>query len=261
MNMTEKTKNKEPFRCGFIALTGRPNVGKSTLMNALVDADVAITSSKPETTRKAIRAILTTENYQMIFVDTPGIHRPKTLLGKRLNQMVDEQITSVDLILFLSPADEKIGKGDNLIINHLKQLKRSGSKIVAVVTKIDKVKPEKLLEHLTDLSAIEIFTDFIPVSAKTDENLNKLIELILKYLPISEQLYDDIITDESKYDMISEVVRASALEDLNNELPHSLAVQVDEIVDNEIYINLFVERDSQKAIIIGKGESESGIYD
>ncbi|MDR0951180.1 MAG: GTPase Era [Candidatus Ancillula sp.] len=247
------------FRSGFICLAGRPNVGKSTLMNALVDAEVAITSAKPETTRKAIRGILTTQDAQYIFVDTPGIHRPKTLLGKRLNEMVDEQLTEVDVILFLTPADEKIGKGDRLIINHLKQIASKRIPLIAVVSKIDKVPQKELFEHLLEVQELAEFKEVVPVSAKDNfqDNLNELLDVIKKYLPQSPQLYSDTdITDQNNYEMIGEVVRQSALEMLDDELPHSLACQVVDI-DREtgqqvIYCNLYVERDSQKGIILGK---------
>jgi GTP-binding protein Era len=258
---------------GFVCLAGRPSVGKSSLLNALVDADVSIVSNKPETTRKAIRGILTNQpsvsggvapypelpDFQIVFVDTPGIHRPRTLLGERLNAVTDEQLTTVDVILFLTPADEQIGPGDRHIIKHLAQMSSKHNKLVAVVTKTDKITPDKLVEHLISVDQLEgevgvKFDAIVPTSARTDNNIEDLLRVVTDYLPESELLYSaDQLTDESWQDMVSEVVRGAALESLNQELPHSLMVQINERVDDTIYVNLFVERDSQKGIILGKG--------
>jgi GTP-binding protein Era len=235
-------------------------VGKSSLLNALLDAEIAITSSRPETTRKAIRGILTKEFgedggvSQIIFVDTPGIHRPRTLLGKRLNSVVDEQLTTVDIILWLTPADEKLGRGDKYILEHLVQIANNKIPLICVVTKIDKVSKLELIQHIDEVSKLADFKEIIPVSAKTDENLEVISKVLVDLLPAGPLLYDkDQSTDESWQNMCTEIVRGAALEDLENELPHSLTVQFIERVEDTIYLSLFIERDSQKGIIIGKG--------
>jgi GTP-binding protein Era len=247
-------------------------VGKSSLLNTVVNAEVAITSSKPETTRKAIRGVYTdtdnacrsetssdttlaahkTNRGQIVFVDTPGIHRPRTLLGKRLNAMVDEQLTMVDVILWLTPADEPIGKGDHHILQHLVEVASNRIPLLCVVTKIDKVKKTQLMKHLFEASEAAKFREIIPMSAKTGENLGRFLDVLFDYLPPGPLLYDKSqLTDESWQDMCSEIVRGAALESLNDELPHSLTVSFVERVDDTIYINLYVERDSQKGIILG----------
>ncbi|MDR1448382.1 MAG: GTPase Era [Candidatus Ancillula sp.] len=245
-------------KAGFVCVAGRPNVGKSSLVNALVDAQVAITSSKPETTRKVVRGIKTFENEngvdcQLVFVDTPGIHRPRTLLGKHLNTMVKEQLAAVDAILWLTPADEEIGRGDRYILDHLARMKQNKTPLLAVVTKVDKVDKTVLFEHLKSTDIAAHFDEIIPVSAKTDENLEHLLNVLAKYMPQCEFYYsDEQLTDESWQNMCEEVVRGELLEHLNDELPHSLMVKFVERVNDVIYLNLFVERDSQKGIIIGK---------
>lgn len=241
-------------RCGFVALMGRPNVGKSTLLNALLDASVSIVSDRPETTRKAIRGILTRQDLQIIFVDTPGIHRPRTLLGKRLNAITDEQLSNVDVLLFLTPADEPMGPGDEFILKHAQQIASKRIKLYAVVTKIDKVKPQALIERLSLLQEKYHFDHIIPLSARRDENLEELISVLGKALPEGDFLYDtETITDESWQSMVAEAVRESALSKLKQELPHSLVVQVVERVGDTVFVNLYVERDSQKGIILGHG--------
>jgi GTP-binding protein Era len=233
---------------------GRPNVGKSTLLNALLNASISIVSNRPETTRKAIRGILTRDDYQIIFVDTPGIHRPRTLLGKRLNAITDEQLSQVDVLLFLTPADEKMGPGDEFILKHAKQIASKRIKLYAVVTKIDKVKPQALIERLGLLQEKYHFDHIIPLSAAKDNNLDELVRVLVEALPESDFLYDsETLTDESWQSMVAEAVREAALSRLQQELPHSLVVQVVEKVEDVVYVNLYVERDSQKGIILGKG--------
>lgn len=249
-----------PFRAGFVSFVGRPNVGKSTLMNALVGEKVAITSSKPQTTRRAIRGIVNRPNGQLIVVDTPGMHRPRTLLGERLNSLVQSTLGDVDVIGFCVPADEKIGPGDRYINDRLDDYPRA--KKVAIVTKTDAAGKAVVADQLLAVSALREWDAIIPLSAVRHNQLDVLVEELIALLPPSPQLYpDDTITDEQLEDRIAEYIREAVLEDVRDELPHSLAVTIDDIVERddkpltEIYANLFVERDSQKAIVIGKGGS------
>lgn len=251
------------FRAGFIAIVGRPNVGKSTLTNALVGQKVAITSMRPETTRRSVRGVVQGEDYQLVLVDTPGYHRPRTLLGQRLNDMVRESLADVDAVLFCLPSDQKVGPGDDFIARQLKSVK---APVVAVATKSDLVSGERMMKHLLDIDKLGDWQDIIPVSAKKGSQIDKLIDLVAALMPYSPPLYPrEMATDESDEVMIAELIREAALEGVREELPHSLAVQVDEIIERkkkpgqkyppmlDIHVNLFVERDSQKAIIIGKG--------
>ena len=245
------------MKSGFVSFVGRPNVGKSTLTNAIVGEKVAITSSKPQTTRKAIRAIHSTERGQLIIVDTPGLHRPRTLLGQRLNNLVETTLNEVDLIAFCSPANEAIGVGDKKIISDIAQLR---AKKVAIVTKADTVSREKLAQHLMSVSEVFDWDEIIPVSALTGEQIDHLVDVLISKLDDGPQLYPtDIHTEESDEDRICELVREAALELVRDEMPHSLAVTLDEIVDGEqkqtLHVSLWVERDSQKGIVIGKSGS------
>ena len=257
----------EDFRAGFISIVGRPNVGKSTLTNALVGRKIAITSGRPETTRHNIRGIVHGEGYQLVLVDTPGYHRPRTLLGKRLNDLVRETLADVDVVVFCIPANEKIGPGDRFITRDLAELR---TPVVAVVTKADTVTREALAAQLLAVSELGEWADIVPVSAQRNEQIDVLEEVLLKYMPLSPPLYPTgEITDEPQQVMIAELVREAALEGVRDELPHSLAVVVDEIADPDderevghikgaggrlqVRVSLVVERDSQKAIIIGKG--------
>lgn len=242
------------FRSGFVAFVGRPNVGKSTLTNALVGSKVAITSSRPQTTRKAIRGIRTEETGQLIFVDTPGFHKPKTLLGKRLNNVVEETLTEVDIICFCTPANEKLGPGDQMIIAEIMKFTRP--KKFAIVTKEELADKKQTAEHLLELSQAAQWDEIIPVSALKGTQLETLLNLLIQNAPEGPKLYpDDALTDESFEDWICELIREAALERLREELPHSLAVTVDEInyEEKKIFGSMWVERDSQKGILIGKG--------
>ena len=245
------------MKSGFVSFVGRPNVGKSTLTNAIVGEKVAITSSKPQTTRKAIRAIHSTEKGQLIIVDTPGLHRPRTLLGQRLNSLVETTLNEVDLIAFCSPANEAIGVGDKKIIADIAQLR---AKKVAIVTKADTVSRERLAQHLMSISEVYNWDEIIPVSALTGEQVEHLVEVLISKLDDGPQLYPtDIHTEETDEDRICELVREAALELVRDEMPHSLAVTLDEVVEGEpkqtLHVSLWVERDSQKGIVIGKGGS------
>lgn len=247
------------YRAGFVSIVGRPNVGKSTLTNALVGEKVAITSSKPQTTRRAIRGIVHRDHGQLILVDTPGLHRPRTLLGERLNTLVQSTLGDVDVIAFCVPANEAIGPGDRFINEQLDQYPRARK--VAIVTKTDATSKAKVAEQLLAVSELREWDAVIPVSAPRGEQLDVLVDELLKLTPTAEHpLYPaGATTDEETAERIAEFVREAALEGVSDELPHSIAVTVDDMVEREdkdlleIYANLFVERDSQKGIIIGKG--------
>lgn len=259
----------EGFRAGFVSLVGRPNAGKSTLTNALVGQKVAITSSKPQTTRHTIRGIVHRPDAQLILVDTPGLHRPRTLLGQRLNDLVAETLSEVDAIGFCLPANEKIGPGDRFIASQLAQLKRKP--IVALVTKADLVDRETLAAQLIAVTELgnenfgpDGFAAIIPVSAVKDFQVEQVANVLVEQLPLGPPLYPDgELTDEPESVMVAELVREAALEGVRDELPHSLAVVVEEMAPREgrskenplvdIHVSLYVERPSQKAIVIGKG--------
>ena len=243
-------------RSGFASFVGRPNVGKSTLTNALVGEKIAITSSKPQTTRRAIRGIVHHPDGQLILVDTPGLHRPRTLLGERLNAVVEQTLGDVDVIGFCIPANEKIGPGDQFINEQLGQFRRT--KLVAVITKSEMVSPEALAKQLIEVSNLRDWTAIVPVSAVAEDQLDVLTKVLVDLLPISPALYPpDAVTDETLENRICELIREAALEGVRDELPHSIAVTIDEMSRRkgqnltDIHANIFVERDSQKGIIIG----------
>ncbi len=261
------TPGTEGYRAGFACLIGRPNAGKSTLTNALVGQKVAITSSKPQTTRHTIRGIATTPTAQLILVDTPGLHKPRTLLGERLNDLVRETLLEVDVIGFCLPADQRIGPGDTFIAKELAELRRVRRRpVVAIATKADAVDRERLAEHLIAVDQLGDWDAIIPCSAVSGEQVEEVRNVLSSYLPESPQLYPDgVRTDEPEAVMIAELVREAALEGVRDELPHSLAVVVEEMVPREgrpednplldVRVNVFVERPSQKAIVIGRGGS------
>ncbi len=251
--------SKSGFRSGFVTFVGRPNVGKSTLTNALVGEKVAITSSKPQTTRRAIRGIVHAEAGQLVIVDTPGMHRPRTLLGERLNSIVQETLGEVDVIGLCVPANEKIGPGDRYINEQLDSFPRA--KKVAIVTKIDASSRPGVAEQLQAVSELRDWDAIIPISSLDAVQLDILTEQLIALMPESPALYpDDAVTDETTESRVAELIREAALEGVQDELPHSIAVTIDDMIEREggkdlldIYANLFVERDSQKGIIIGKG--------
>lgn len=244
-------------RSGFVTFVGRPNVGKSTLTNALVGEKVAITSDKPQTTRRAIRGIVNRPAGQLVIVDTPGIHKPRTLLGQRLNDLVEQVLGDVDTIGFLVPATEKVGPGDRRIAASLDGYPRA--KKVAIVTKTDIASRDEITERLMEVDSLrEDWDAVIPLSAVANEQLDVLADELLTLMPEGPALYEDgVVTDESLEDRIAEIIREAALEGVRDELPHSIAVTIDDISRRDegeltdIYANLVVERDSQKAIIIG----------
>jgi GTP-binding protein Era len=267
-----------PYRSGFVAVVGRPNVGKSTLTNALIGTQIAIASSRPETTRKAIRGILTVEGAQLVLVDTPGIHRPRTLLGQRLNDMVDESLSEVDAVAFLMPADQEVGPGDTRILSRLRSQYGKGPDgkdgwkipVIAVVTKIDTLDRETLISKLIEIGQFGAFTEIIPVSAMKRDNLEELRSVLIQAMPEGPKMYpDEQLSEEKPEETIAELVRGAFLEELDDELPHSLAVVVDSVIYPEdedeggdhgaqtekvrVLVSIYVERDSQKPIIIGKG--------
>lgn len=272
---------QDAYRSGFIAVVGRPNVGKSTLINALVGTHIAITSSRPETTRKAIRGVMTTDNAQIVLVDTPGIHRPRTLLGQRLNDIVDDSLADADAIAFLLPADQEIGPGDKRILSRLRSQfahkQDDGSfswkvPLIGIITKIDELNRTELVDKLIEINEFANFTDIVPVSALKHDNLAEVKQVLIDAMPEGPQMYPaDQLTEEGPKEAIAELIRGVFLEELTDELPHSLAVVVDSIeypededadedtastqpVDDKVtvHVSIYVERDSQKPIIIGR---------
>ncbi len=252
----------EPHRSGFACFVGRPNAGKSTLTNALVGSKVAITSSKPQTTRHAIRGIVHRDDAQLVIIDTPGLHRPRTLLGERLNDIVHSTWSEVDVVGLCVPANEKVGPGDRFIAAELKKIAKR-TPVIGVVTKTDLVKPEQVAEQLLALQEVMEFTDLIPVSAVDGFQVGSLADLLVRHLPEGPQLYPGgELTDEPEQTLVAELIREAALEGVRDELPHSIAVTVEEMLPHEgrddmidVHAFLYVERPSQKGIILGhKGE-------
>ncbi|RIJ77084.1 GTPase Era [Nakamurella silvestris] len=255
--MTSATNS--PHKSGFACFVGRPNTGKSTLLNAIVGEKIAITSDKPQTTRRAIRGIVTRPDAQLIIVDTPGMHKPRTLLGERLGDVVRTVWSEVDVIGLCVPADEKIGPGDRRIAAELTE-QAGRTPVIGIVTKTDKVGKQRVAEQLLALSQVREFSDVIPVSATKGFQVQNLVDLLTAQLPSSERLYPDAeVTDEPIETRIAEIVREATLDGALQELPHSLAALVEEIVPREgkdlidVYVTIYVERDSQKAIVLGKG--------
>ena len=276
MTQDEKSPTATGYRSGFVAVVGRPNVGKSTLTNALVGTRIAIASSRPETTRKAIRGILTTPTAQLVLVDTPGIHRPRTLLGQRLNDVVSDSLSDVDEVAFLLPADQEIGPGDRMILSRLRSefaTKNDAGTLtwriplIAIVTKIDELNRHDLVAKLLEIQEFADFTEIVPDSALRDDNDDEVRSVLIAHMPVGPQMYpEDQLTEERPEDTIAELIRGAFLEDLDDELPHSLAVVVDSIerpaTDGaegstpgraRVMVSIYVERDSQKPIIIGHG--------
>ena len=253
------------FKSGFASFVGRPNAGKSTLTNALVGSKVAITSAKPQTTRTVVRGIVHRDDAQLVLVDTPGLHRPRTLLGERLNDLVKTTWAEVDIVAVCFPANEKIGPGDRFIVNELAKVRRTTK--IAVATKTDLATPEQIGRHLLDIQALggETGTEWqeiVPVSAVAGDQVKLLEDLLVGMLPEGPPLYPEgDLTDSPEEVLVAELIREAALEGVRDELPHSIAVVVEEMGLREgrpedkplldIHANVYVERDSQKGIVIG----------
>ena len=256
-----------PHKAGFACVVGRPNAGKSTLLNAMVGAKVAITSDKPQTTRHTIRGLVHRPHGQLVIVDTPGVHKPRTLLGERLNELVYETWAEVDAIAMCIPANESIGAGDRFIANAFAAMKRTPK--VAIITKTDLADRETIAARLLEVDALGKELGFewaalVPVSAVRNDQLEIVVEELLRLMPESPLLYPaGELTDEPEQTLIAEFIREAALEGVREELPHSIAVVVEDMLPREdrpaddpmvdIYATLYVERDSQKAIVIGRG--------
>jgi GTPase len=245
------------FRSGFACFVGRPNVGKSTLMNALVGSKVAITSSRPQTTRRAIRGIVHRPDAQLIIVDTPGLHRPRTLLGERLDSLVRSTLTEVDVIGFCLPAADRIGPGDKYLAA---ELARSGkTPVVAIVTKTDQASRDQVAAQLAAMGELGDWADVVPVSAAVGFQLGVLADVLVSHLPVGRPLYPDgDLTDEPEQQLAAELIREAILEGVRDELPHSIAVVVEEMTPREgrddlidVRAVMYVERQSQKAIVLG----------
>ena len=245
------------FRSGFACFAGRPNVGKSTLMNALVGRKVAITSSRPQTTRRAIRGIVHRPDAQLVIVDTPGLHRPRTLLGERLDSLARSTLTEVDVIGFCLPATERIGPGDKYLAAELTSLGKTP--VVAIVTKTDLATREQVAAQLAGVGALGHWADVVPVSAISGFQLDVLADVLVSYLPPGRPLYPDgELTDEPEQQLVAELIREAILEGVRDELPHSIAVVVEEMARRQdrddlidVHAVMYVERPSQKAIVLG----------
>ncbi|MDK7139774.1 GTPase Era [Corynebacterium simulans] len=263
LDYTEFTDTPQGFRSGFVSFVGRPNTGKSTLTNALVGQKIAITANQPETTRHPIRGLVHREDAQVIVVDTPGLHRPRTLLGERLNEVVKDTYADVDVIGLTVPADEKIGPGDRWILENVRKVAPK-TPIIGIVTKLDKASKDQVGAQLLALHELLTQEDpqavVIPVSSKEGVQLDELVQVIVDQLPEGPKFYpDDHITDEEQEKRIAELIREAALSGLKDELPHSVAVEVDEMLPDEtrpdvmnVHAVLYLERPGQKRIIEGK---------
>jgi len=245
------------FRSGFACFAGRPNVGKSTLMNALVGSKVAITSSRPQTTRRAIRGIVHRPDAQLVIIDTPGLHRPRTLLGERLDSLARSTLTEVDVIGFCLPASERIGPGDKYLASELAGIGKTP--VVAIVTKTDEATREQTAAQLAAVGELGDWADIVPVSAATGFQLGELADVLVSYLPPGRPLYPDgELTDEPEQQLVAELIREAILEGVREELPHSIAVVVEEMGPRDgrddlvdVHAVMYVERPSQKAIVLG----------
>jgi GTPase len=254
---TPSARSSGEFRSGFACFVGRPNVGKSTLLNALVGTKVAITSSRPQTTRRAIRGIVHRPDAQLVIVDTPGLHRPRTLLGERLDSLARSTLTEVDVVGFCLPAAERIGPGDKYLAAEVARL--GNTPVVAIVTKADEASRDQLAAQLAAVGALGEWADVVPVSAVTGFQLDVLTDVLVSHLPSGRPLYPDgELTDEPEQILVAELIREAILEGVRDELPHSIAVVVEEMGPRagrddlvDVHAVMYVERPSQKAIVLG----------
>ena len=242
------------YKSGFVTLIGRPNVGKSTLMNYLIGQKIAITSNKPQTTRNRIQTVLTTEEGQIVFVDTPGIHKAKNKLGEYMVNVAERTLNEVDVVLWLVEPSTFIGAGEKHIVSQLQRVK---TPVILVINKVDMVKKEEVLTFIDAYQKIYDFAAIVPVSARSGENTDELVKVIMKYLPYGPQFYDeDTITDQPERQIVAELIREKALHCLNEEIPHGIAVAIDRMQSRgkmmDIDATIICERDSHKGIIIGK---------
>lgn len=245
--------NKD-YKSGFVTLIGRPNVGKSTLMNYLIGQKIAITSNKPQTTRNRIQTVLTTEEGQVVFVDTPGIHKAKNKLGEYMVNVAERTLNEVDVVMWLVEPTTFIGAGEQHIAS---QLKKVQTPVILVISKIDSVKPEEVLASISAYKDLYEFAEIVPVSARNGNNTDELLKVIMKYLPYGPQFYDeDTVTDQPERQIVAEIIREKALHSLNEEIPHGIAVAIDQMkMRNKVMhidATIICERDSHKGIIIGK---------
>ena len=245
---------KNDFKSGFVTLIGRPNVGKSTLMNYLIGQKIAITSNKPQTTRNRIQTVLTTDEGQIVFVDTPGIHKAKNKLGEYMVNVAEKTLNEVDVVLWLVEPTTFIGAGEQHIA---KQLQRVKTPVILVINKVDSVKREEILPAIAAYKDIYDFADIVPVSARSGDNTDELLRVIMKYLPYGPQFYDeDTVTDQPERQIVAELMREKALHSLQDEIPHGIAVAIDRMkMQNKVMhidATIICERDSHKGIIIGK---------
>ena len=245
---------KNDFKSGFVTLIGRPNVGKSTLMNYLIGQKIAITSNKPQTTRNRIQTVLTTDEGQIVFVDTPGIHKAKNKLGEYMVNVAEKTLNEVDVVLWLVEPTTFIGAREQHIA---KQLQRVKTPVILVINKVDSVKREEILPAIAAYKDIYDFADIVPVSARSGDNTDELLRVIMKYLPYGPQFYDeDTVTDQPERQIVAELIREKALHSLQDEIPHGIAVAIDRMkMQNKVMhidATIICERDSHKGIIIGK---------
>ena len=245
--------NKD-YKSGFVTLIGRPNVGKSTLMNYLIGQKIAITSNKPQTTRNRIQTVLTTEEGQVVFVDTPGIHKAKNKLGEYMVNVAERTLNEVDVVMWLVEPTTFIGAGEQHIAS---QLKKVQTPVILVINKIDSVKPEEVLASISAYKDLYEFAEIVPVSARNGNNTEELLKVIMKYLPYGPQFYDeDTVSDQPERQIVAEIIREKALHSLNEEIPHGIAVAIDQMkMRNKVMhidATIICERDSHKGIIIGK---------
>lgn len=245
---------KKDFKSGFVTLIGRPNVGKSTLMNYLIGQKIAITSNKPQTTRNRIQTVLTTEDGQIVFVDTPGIHKAKNKLGEYMVHVAERTLDEVDVVLWLVEPTTFIGAGERHIAEQLRKIK---TPVILVINKMDMVKREEVLPAIAAYKDLYEFAEIVPVSARNGDNTEELVKVILKYLPYGPQFYDeDTVTDQPERQIVAELIREKALHSLNEEIPHGIAVAIDRMkMQNKVMhidATIICERESHKGIIIGK---------